>query len=207
VLSINVRHTKVELLGVRTNRGLPPCCTCSPNSFNMFGIVTNTQNKCLVDQATFCFVNWMVPVTIRAQYQAQQAALIGLACTEYNNFLGYVLMPTWSSTRGQLWLSETACMKALAGQNVNLDRDRTQFRKAMHYLTIIKFEERKSAGTCWRVLSCLLVVLVPVSAHQDVSHNRYNSQCILAYIARGWARGRQPYSRCSQMFKVVGGYI
>lgn len=89
-------------------------------------------------QATFCFVNWMVPATIRAQYQAQQTSLIGLASTEYNNFLGYVLMPTWSSNRGQLWLSETACMKALAGQNVNLDRDRKQYRQTMPYLTIIK---------------------------------------------------------------------
>jgi hypothetical protein len=91
----------------------------------------------------------MVPVTIRAQYQAQQTSLIGIACTEYNNFLGYVLMPTWSSNRGQLWLSETACMKALAGQNVNLDRDRMQYRRAMHYLTIIKFGGRKSEGDMW----------------------------------------------------------
>jgi hypothetical protein len=91
------------------------------------------------NQATFAFVNWMVPVTIRAQYQAQQTSLVGLACTEYNNCLGYVLMPIWSSNRGKLWLSETACLKVLAGQNVNLDRDRVQYRKVMHHLRLIRF--------------------------------------------------------------------
>jgi hypothetical protein len=75
-------------------------------------------------KAVLGFMNWMVPSTIRVNFQAAQANLVGLAATEANNFVGFMLMPTWVCNRGQLWMSETAVLKSLASQNLNLDKDR-----------------------------------------------------------------------------------
>ena len=74
-------------------------------------------------KAVLAFVNWMVPCMMRANYMAAQANLVGLAATETDTFLGFMLMPTWSSSKGQLWLSETSALKSLACQNLNMDKD------------------------------------------------------------------------------------
>jgi hypothetical protein len=54
-------------------------------------------------KAVFGFVNWMVPSMIRANYQTAQGNLMGVTAAEGQNFLGFMLMPTWSGTKGQLW--------------------------------------------------------------------------------------------------------
>ena len=66
------------------------------------------------------YLNWLAPCLVKSNVQVMQAALIGTLASS-PGAMGLVLMPIFTYTRGQLWLSENVVLKALCGQNLNLD--------------------------------------------------------------------------------------
>jgi hypothetical protein len=66
-------------------------------------------------------MNWLAPCLLKGQTQNIQSALMGTLACDTPGTMGLVLMPTFTYTRGQLWLAENAALKAMTGQNLNVD--------------------------------------------------------------------------------------
>ena len=73
-------------------------------------------------QAILGYLNWVAPCLVKTNVQAVHASLMGLVASDSPNSLSMALMPAFCYQRGQLWLSENMALKALANQNLNVDK-------------------------------------------------------------------------------------
>lgn len=68
------------------------------------------------------WLNWVAPSTVPAPVQSAQATIMGNVLHVSDKAIGLYLAPLHTYKRGNLWMLEHACLKALAHRALNLDK-------------------------------------------------------------------------------------
>ena len=71
--------------------------------------------------ASFVFVNWLAPSTLKSACQSSQTQFAAHCILSSEANSGAVLMPIFTYKKGQLWMLETATLRSLAMTGLNVD--------------------------------------------------------------------------------------